>query len=68
MDYVGISCSTLAHDDGGILFDKNQTYISNQLMALIRRVCYSVKHHIHAPVPIREMAAIQLGGLSASEF
>ena len=65
MDYVGLSCSTLAHDDGAILFDKDQTHISNSLVALICRICYRAKHHIHAPIPIREMAAIQLGGMSA---
>ena len=68
MDYVGISCSTLAYDDGGILFDKDQTYISKQLMASVCRICYRVKHHIHASIPIRAMAAIQLGGVSALEF
>ena len=68
MDYVGISGSTLAHDDGGILFDKDQESISNRLMALICRICYRVKHHIHASISIREMAAIQPGGVSALEF
>ena len=68
MDYVCLSSFTLAYDDGTILFDKDQAYISNQLMAFICRICYRVKHHIHASIPIREMAAIQLGGVSALAF
>ena len=68
MDYVGLSCSTLAHDDGAILFDKDQTYISNLFVALICRICYRTKHHIYAPIPIRKMAEIQLGGMRAVNY
>ena len=68
MDYVDVSCSTLAHDDGAVLFDKDQTYISNQFMAFVCRICYRVEYHIYASIPIREMATIQLGGVSALGF
>jgi hypothetical protein len=68
MDHVCLSSFTLAYDDGTILFDKDQAYFSNQLMALICRVCYRVKHHIYVSIPIREMAEIQLGGVNALEL